>query len=87
MNFSDIQIDIPETQAFQLAFYEITLNTLAGNIGLCNSNWYSNNVRALTIEMDALQLDQLSEQTLFLFDCVWCTLQSNDTNFSVRFEL
>ena len=51
------------------------------------SNWYSNNVRALTIEMRPLQLDQLSEQILFLFDCVWCTLQSNDTNFRARFEL
>ena len=43
------------------------------------SNWYSYNVRALTIEMRALQFDQLSEQILFLFECVWCTLQSNDT--------
>ena len=51
------------------------------------SNWYSNNVRALTIDMRALQFDQLSEQVLFLFDCVWCTLQSNDTNFRARFEL
>ena len=50
-------------------------------------NWYSNNVQVLTSEMRALQLDQLSEQILFLFDCVWCTLQSNDTNFRVRFEL
>ena len=51
------------------------------------SNGYSNNVPALTIEMRALQLNQLSEQILFLFDCVWCTLQLNDTNFRTRFEL
>ena len=51
------------------------------------SNWYFNNVRALTIEMHALQLNQLPEQLLFLFDCVWCTLQSADTNFRTRFEL
>ena len=50
-------------------------------------NWHSNNVQALTSEMHALQLDQLSEQTLFLFDCVWCTLQSNDTDFHMRSEL
>ena len=50
-------------------------------------NWYSSNVKALTSEMRALQLDQLSEQILFLFDCVWSTLQSNDTNFRERFEL
>ena len=48
-------------------------------------NWY--NVQALTNEMHALQLDQLSEQILFLFDCVWCTLQLKDTNVHVRFEL
>ena len=51
-------------------------------------NWYSNNVQALTSEMHALQLDQLSEQILFLFDCVWGTLQSNaDTNLGAKFEL
>ena len=44
-------------------------------------NWYSNNVRALTREMHALQFDQLSEQILFLLDCVWYTPQSNDTKF------
>ena len=47
----------------------------------------ANNVQALTSEMRALQLDQLSEQILFLFDCVWCTLQSNGANFYARFEL
>ena len=51
-------------------------------------NWYSNNVQALTSEMHALQLDQFSGQILFLFDCVWCTLNQmtqisrRDSNFS-----
>ena len=63
------------------------MSTVAGNIGPAVFNWYSNNVQALTSKMYVLQLDQLSEQILFLFDCVWCTLQSNDTNFRARFEL
>ena len=37
--------------------------------------------------MPVLQFDQLSEQILFLFDSVWCTLQSDDTNFPMRVKL
>ena len=54
---------------------------LAGNTGQCDLKLYLNNVQALTSKIRALQLDQLSEQILFLFDCAWCTLQSNDSNF------
>ena len=44
-------------------------------------------VTALINERIALQLDQLSEQILSLFDSVWFTLQSSGTNFHARFKL
>ena len=60
---------------------------LAGNIGLCNLQLVLKQCSTVTSKVRALQLDQLSEQIPFLFDYVWCTLQSNDTNFCKRFEL
>ena len=51
------------------------------------SNCFSNNIQALASELLALQPEQLSEPILFLIDCAWCTLQSNDTNFRYRSEL
>ena len=69
--------------------YKVVINMLAGNNILYHAilNWCLNNVQDLTSEIHALQLDQLSEQILFLLDCVRCTLQSNVTNFHTRFEL
>ena len=48
----------------------VILNMLAGNTGPCNLQWV---------------LEHCSSFNLFLFDCVWCTLQSNRTNFHTMF--
>ena len=67
-------------------FYSLDISIWNKKTSSDEFSWYLNNVQALSIVMHALQLDQLAEQILFLFDSVWCTLQSNDINFRMRFE-
>ena len=63
----------------QLVRFLCSVNTIVGESCLTHLeaildraifNWYLNYVQALTVQMHALQLDQLFEQILFLFDCL-----------------